>query len=374
MSTEQLQAVSPPVVSVAMVVRNMERFVAEAIESILDQTFRDLEFVIVDFGSTDRSLSIISQYQEEDCRIKLHVIAPCSLPEARNASLQFTRGRYIALMDADDVAFPDRLERQIAYLENHAEIALLGGAIECTDSSGIRQFTRQFPLTDGDIRTALLRGTVLHQTTVMLRREVLDTIKGYRRAFALAEDYDLWLRVVEHFQVTNLAEPLVYYRLHSDQVSVRRLRQEVMCSVAARAAAEIRASGSADPLWEIDEITPEVLVALGVKEAALTEALVFAYCDWMNAMLLARNEEAALDLIEELLKLPRTGSSSSAIFCNACLTAARIKYRRGAYLSAMGSLIRAIAIRPIVMARPIKRLLSRAPVGLTPEMRPVHPK
>jgi glycosyltransferase involved in cell wall biosynthesis len=245
-----------PVISVAMVVRNMERYVAESIESILSQTFADFEFNIVDFGSTDRSQAIVSRYQTEDSRLKLQVIPPCSLPEARNASCSFARGRYIAVMDADDVALPDRLARQVGYLEQHSEIALLGGAIECTNPSGAPRFTRNFPLTDVEIRAALAHGTALHQTTVMMRRDVLDVAGGYRRAFALSEDYDLWLRVIEHFQVANLPEPVVRYRVHPGQVSVRRLRHEVMCWMAARAAAQIRASGMADPLWQTEEITP----------------------------------------------------------------------------------------------------------------------
>jgi len=349
-----------PLVSVTMVVRNMERYVGEAIESVLNQTFRGFELIIVDFGSTDRSKSIISRCSASDSRIKLHAIPPCSLPEARNASCFLAGGRYIALMDADDVAFPNRLERQVAYLEHYPEIALLGGAIECTNSCGLPRFTRNFPLTDAEIRAALSHETALHQTTVIMRREVLDVVKGYRRAFTLAEDYDLWLRIAEHFRMANLADPVVYYRIHPEQVSVRKLREEVMCWMAARAAALVRAGGGVDPLWQIDEITPEVLAFLGVKQVALTQALTKAYCDWMNAMLQASNDEAVLRLIEDLLELPRSASFSSTIASNACLTAARIYYKRRAFLASISSTARAIRIRPVVVGRPIKNLLDHA--------------
>jgi hypothetical protein len=349
-----------PVVSVAMVVRNMERFLGEAIESILKQTFRGFELVIVDFGSTDRSKSIISSYQAGDGRIKLHVIPPCSLAEARNASCLLAGGRYIALMDADDVAFPDRLERQLCYFKDHPEIALLGGAIECTGPSGSSRFKRSFPLTDSEIRAALERSTAVHQTTVMMRREVLDVVKGYRRAFALAEDYDLWLRVIEHYEVANLPEPLVYYRIHPGQVSVQKLRQEVMCWVAARAAAQIRANGGVDPLWQTDEITREVLALLGVTEAAFAQVLATAYCDWMNAMLQASNDEAALRLIEELLALSRSTRLDRAVLSDACLTAAGIHYRHGRFFAAISSSGRAVHIRPEIVGRPIKKLLYHA--------------
>ena len=349
---------NPPVVSVAMVVRNMERFVAEAIESVLNQTFRDFELVIVDFGSSDGSPSIISRYQEKDSRVRFHAIPPCGLSEARNASCRVARGRYIALLDADDVAFPDRLERQVAYLEAHPETALLGGAIVCTDSSGSRQFTKLFPLTDAEIRAALEHQTVLHQTTVIMRREVLEMVKGYRRAFALSEDYDLWLRVIERFQVANLAEPVVYYRIHPGQVSVQRLRQEVICWMAARAAARIRASGGGDPLWQVDEITLGTLALLGVGQMHLTQALLAAHCDWMNAMLQASNHEAALRLIEDMLSLSGSRDVNPALLSNACLTAAGIHFTHGRLLACVLSVARAIRIRPVLVGRPLKQLLS----------------
>ena len=354
-----------PAVSVAMVVRNMERFVGEAVESILNQTYRDFEFIIVDFGSIDQSRAIISSYQAQDRRVRLEVVSPCSLPEARNASCGFARGRYIALMDADDVSFPERLERQVAYLEKHPEVALLGSAIKCTGPSGAPRFTRDFPLTDADIREALTRGTVLHQTTVMFRREVLDVVKGYRKAFPLAEDYDLWLRVIEHFQVANLPEPLVYYRIHSGQVSVQKLRHEITCSVAARAAAKIRASGGVDPLWEAEDITPAVLARLGVDSETLIQALATGFCDWMNAMLQVSNDEAALRLIDDLLELPRASSVSSAILSNACLDAARLHYRRRSYVACLNYTAKAIRVRPWVVGRPAKRVLDSALAALT---------
>src|ERR1700680_930292 len=183
---KRVLSMDSPTVSVAMVVCDMERFVGEAIESILNQTYCDLEFVIVYFCSTDRSRSIISLYQARDSRIQFHVIHPCCLAEARNASCFLARGRYIALLDADDIAFPDRLERQLAYLEHHPEIALLGGAIQCTSSSGRPRYRRNFPLTDAEVRAALPHEPALHQTTVIMRREVLGVVKGYRRAFALS--------------------------------------------------------------------------------------------------------------------------------------------------------------------------------------------
>src|SRR6202000_1184366 len=107
-----------PVVSVAMVVCNVERFLPEAIESILAQTFRDFEFVIVDFGSTDRSKDIAASYAAHDSRVRLYAVPHCGLSAARNKSCSLARGKYLAIMDADDVAAPDRLRWQVELIES----------------------------------------------------------------------------------------------------------------------------------------------------------------------------------------------------------------------------------------------------------------
>src|SRR5271170_5366269 len=121
---------SKPLISVVMVICNVERYLAEAIESILGQSFEDFEFIIVDFGSTDKSKTIAGSYAAKDERVKFHEIPPCALPVARNAGCFLAQGRYIAVMDADDVSLQNRMASQVEYLENHPGVALLGGATE----------------------------------------------------------------------------------------------------------------------------------------------------------------------------------------------------------------------------------------------------
>jgi glycosyltransferase involved in cell wall biosynthesis len=110
-----------PLISVVMVVCNADRFLAEAIESILSQTFSEFEFIIVDFGSTDKSRSIISSYATRDRRVKFHTMSNCALPEARNAGCFLAQGQYIAIMDADDVSVRDRLKWEFEFMEEHPE-------------------------------------------------------------------------------------------------------------------------------------------------------------------------------------------------------------------------------------------------------------
>ena len=361
---------SIPTVSVAMVVCNMEPYVGESIESILNQSFRDFEFVIVDFGSTDNTAAIVAKYRSGDGRIRFHTVPSCGLAEARNASCFLARGRYIALMDADDVAFPDRLERQVDFLEKHPEIGLVGGALECIGPAGSPRYIREYFSTDAKIRESLRHGNAFAQNTILMRKEVMTEVKGYRKAFAVGEDYDLWLRIAERYQVANLREPVVCYRLHSDQVGVRKLRHEVMNCLAAQAAARQRAQGGADTLGDVTAITPEVLESLGVSRAALTQALAQAYGDRINTMLQVANDDVVLSLAGELVELARSGPVNHSILSSACLSAARIQFKRGAYLAALRSTLRAGRARPVIIGRPVKNLVRRGLAALKPGPHP----
>ncbi len=179
--------------SVVMIVCNVERFLAEAIESILGQSFRDFEFIIVDFGSNDKTKSIVSAFAATDQRIELHEIPNCGLAQARNAGCFLAQGKYIAIMDADDISLPDRLKWEVEFMENHTEVGLLGGAREWFNSTGRTIFINGDPTEDGAIRAALAVRCAFCQPTVLIRREAFSLVGGYRAAFLQAEDYDLFL-------------------------------------------------------------------------------------------------------------------------------------------------------------------------------------
>src|SRR5580693_2039955 len=125
-----------PLISVVMAICDVEHYLGDSIESILGQTFQDFEFIIVDFGSTDKSKEIASRYGAKDSRIRLHEIAPCALAEARNTACRLAQGKYVAVMDSDDVAVPDRLRWEFEFMEKQPTVGLLGGATEWIDSAG----------------------------------------------------------------------------------------------------------------------------------------------------------------------------------------------------------------------------------------------
>jgi glycosyltransferase involved in cell wall biosynthesis len=188
-----------------MVTSNVERYLGEAIRSILDQTFRDFEFIIGDFGSTDRTREIVARHAAADPRIKMIDIPPCPLPEARNRAWTIAAGRYIAVMDADDIAHPNRLEWEVGFLESHPRVGVVGGGTEWIDRQGKILRRDRFPETNQEIQAELAnRCTFCHPTT-LIRKEALERVGGYRPLFTVAHDYDLWLRIAEHFECANLS-------------------------------------------------------------------------------------------------------------------------------------------------------------------------
>ena len=291
-----------PTVSVVMVTCNVERFLVESIESILGQTFRDLEFINVDFGSTDNSKSIISRYAAKDNRIKFHEISNCALPVARNAGCGFAEGRYIAIMDADDVSLPNRLAWEIDFMETHPEVGLLGGATEWVDATGRSLGIHDFPSEDHEIKSALVTRCPFWHPTVLMRREAFVLAGGYRTAFVFAQDYDLELRIAEHSQCANLKEVLLKYRIHPSQVTFRKQKQQTLCKLAAQVSATSRRQHETDPLDGVREITPTLLADLGVSEVAQQNALAADCRNWIRSMYAAREYSVALEAAADLLQ------------------------------------------------------------------------
>ncbi|MHC4251834.1 MAG: glycosyltransferase family 2 protein, partial [Planctomycetota bacterium] len=259
---------APPLVTVAMAVRNGAGYLAESVESILGQTLRDIEVVIVDDHSTDETPEILARYEKDDPRLRVLRGAPQGLVHARNLGCRAARGRYLAIMDADDVSLPDRLERQFAIIESRPRLGALGGAMEHIDSGGRRIGVKRYPTGNEAIQEALLQGCCIPQPAVMLRREAYEDAGGYRHAFPPAEDYDLWLRIAEGWEVANLPDVVVRYRVYTEQTSSRKAGDRVWSSVAACASAVLRRWTGTDPMEGVDRTTPELLLNLCAKVLA----------------------------------------------------------------------------------------------------------
>lgn len=222
---------SAPTVSVIMAMHNDARFVGQAIEGVLMQTFTEFELVIVDDASTDDSGAIVAQYK--DPRIRLLVNEEnVGQAAARNVAISHACGKYIAVHDADDVSAPHRLQAQIAYLDAHPEVVMVGSSAFVIDESGARKATWTVPSDDLEIKWSMLFANPFVHSSVMMRSSILATTGGYSEEaqWDYVEDYELATRLAERGQVANLPGCLVSWREKPGSVSSRnraRLLQQL---------------------------------------------------------------------------------------------------------------------------------------------------
>jgi glycosyltransferase involved in cell wall biosynthesis len=232
-----------PLVSVLMSVHDDAAFVGEAIDSILKQTLADLELIVVDDGSSDATPRVLDGYA--DARLKVVTNdRRLGLAASLNAALDIAQGRYVARLDADDVAVSTRLEQQVARLGN--DVAIVGTAVVDLGESGERGRTHVMPQGARLLRWHALFSSPFFHPTVLVDRELLDA-RGlrYDPAFLESEDYELWTRLFEFANGDNMAEALVLKRVHSGQASQRRgelqrsFQQEVALREIRRVAPEV---------------------------------------------------------------------------------------------------------------------------------------
>lgn len=202
-----------PKVTVLMPVYNGEKYLGEAIESILNQTFTNFEFLIIDDGSTDNSVEIINSYNDKRI-IFVKNDKNLKLPTTLNKGIKLAQGEYIARMDCDDISVPDRLEKQVNYLDNHLDVGICGSRYEVLDEGIVRELPLDYEL----IKARLLFHCVIKHPTVMMRKFVLNQNNLYYQNTVL-EDFDLWIRCSKVTKIINLPEPLLKCRYHEEQVT-----------------------------------------------------------------------------------------------------------------------------------------------------------
>jgi glycosyltransferase involved in cell wall biosynthesis len=257
-----------------MAVYNGERFLREAVESVLAQTFTDLELVVVDDGSVDSTPQLLAGYAARDPRLVVHRQPNQGLAVALNNGVRLARAPFIARLDADDVATPDRLHLQREFLIGHEAAAVVGGAAAFVDEDG-RSFAEwRYPLTDSEIRTALQYTTPLVHSAVMLRKRAFELVGGYRPLFMSVLDLDLWFRMAEQHELANLPDCVVRYRIHARQMTVQGLERGALENVAARTAARARMDGRPDPLDALERLDYKTLIGMGVTPEEITSSLV----------------------------------------------------------------------------------------------------
>lgn len=228
-----------PSVSILMPVYNNEAYLSGTLDSLLAQTFRDFELIIIDDASTDGSGEIINDYSQRDKRIQVitneqNVRVAGSL----NRGLKLCRGELIARADGDDLYFPDRLEKQVKYMQANPEIGVAASSIQEIDEHNRVIRTVEEPTQDEDLRFLLNFGCIYIHPAVIMRKSLVDTVGGYDEVeFQHAcQDYDLWARLSEHTQFGNVGEVLMQYRIHPESVCKTRGQEgmNLYCEVARR--------------------------------------------------------------------------------------------------------------------------------------------
>jgi glycosyltransferase involved in cell wall biosynthesis len=242
-----------PAISVLMSVYNGERYLRAAMDSILGQTFRDFELIVIDDGSKDSSPDILRQYAQRDPRVKLTIRENKGLTTTLNEAFAQSRGKYLARMDCDDVALPHRFQKQIELLDANSNVVCTGGHFQLIDGEGRLLTTLRVPTGDAEIQDKLVRGhnSICHPCA-MIRRTGMDRANGYDTRFKTSQDLDLWLRLGEIGKLANVADPILRFRLHESSVSeTKRQQQREMGRLACEEAWKRR--GLTDINYEADE-------------------------------------------------------------------------------------------------------------------------
>lgn len=210
-----------PKVSVVMPAYNAEKYISEAIDSILNQTFTDFEFIIIDDGSIDNTIGIINNYNDERIRL-IQNEANLGVAQTLNKGIELSRGQYIARMDADDIAFPSRIEKQVLLLDRDKRLGICGSNAILFGS--VNPSVTNIPLTDSIIRYSMFLNSPFIHPSVCMRTEMLKELGVfYESEFEGREDYRLWMKIsLSDWQMKNISQPLIKYRIHSNQVTQKK--------------------------------------------------------------------------------------------------------------------------------------------------------
>ena len=222
-----------PKVSVVMSVYNGEKYLASAIDSILSQTFTNFEFIIINDGSIDRTFEILNEYEKSDSRLRIFHQENMGLTKSLNKAVSLANGIYIARQDPDDKSLPERLEKQVKFLDQNPDMVLVGTVFQVIDENDDVVGVTKVPLLDEQIRTRLISSNCFGHGTVMIRKSCLEKTGAYDESFKYAQDYELWLRLSEKFKVSNLNETLYIWRKRNDAASERnKYEQEEYARIA----------------------------------------------------------------------------------------------------------------------------------------------
>jgi len=229
-----IRKMTKPLLSVVMPVYNAEKYLAEAIESVLNQKFKDFEFIIINDGSIDKSSEIVKKYAKKDKRIKiLNNEKNMGIAETRNRGVREARGKYLAAHDSDDISEPERFRIQVDYLEKHPEVGIVGGNIALFYDKNNPFSVREYPEKDSELREMIFFACPIAQPVSMVRTEVFSKVGVYDGRYPPTEDLDLWFRIGEKYKFGSIPKVLLKYResLTSATSSKTRLMEKLTLEI-----------------------------------------------------------------------------------------------------------------------------------------------
>ena len=217
--------VNAPVISVVMSVYNGEKYLRESIESILEQTYKNFEFIIINDGSTDSTREIILSYNDPRiCLIDNE--ENMGLTKSLNKGLKIARGEYIARMDADDISMPERFESQIDFLNHHRDYAVVGTFLKVINEDSKVVFTIEKPIQHTDIREFLNKDNCIGHGSAMIRKTCLQNVGFYDESIEKSQDYELWLRISQNYRLANIPQYLYMWRNHKENISEKHRNEQ----------------------------------------------------------------------------------------------------------------------------------------------------
>lgn len=224
-----------PKVSIIMSVYNCEEFLKDSILSVLTQNYRDFEFIVVNDCSSDGSLKILEDFQKSDVRIKIiNNDENLGLTKSLNKALLESKGKYIARLDAGDISLPERLERQVEFLDKNKDIGLVGSWMYIIDVNGRILDEIKYPTDNKDLKRDLIKYNPFVHSSIMFRREILPKINIYNEDYKYAQDYKLYFDLYPYTKFANIPISLVKYRKSPKSITSTKNKEQMSFANKAR--------------------------------------------------------------------------------------------------------------------------------------------
>lgn len=211
---------SRSLVSVIMAAYNAEQTIAEAVQSLLIQTYPHFELILIDDGSTDKTSDILKTFEAQDSRVKIITQENIGLTKSLNRGLNMAAGKYIARQDADDYSYPDRLEKQVTLMEENPDIVLCG--TNCDNAYANGMVSEWGHKSEQSLKSSITFKTPFAHSTAMFRTDTARKFGGYDESFVTSQDMEFWIRLSQHGRVVMLEQPLIKRHIIASSVSIKR--------------------------------------------------------------------------------------------------------------------------------------------------------